>query len=781
MISSPLKPTHQRIFVTILLALISPSKAILDNNSNGLSDVFEHLYNNGELFTPTNPEHLPTADPDSDGWSNLEESVAGTNPFNSSGPTGKTTVSITKGTQASTCILTWPIVAGKTYRLQVSTNLNTWTNVGNLIYAEKGESIHTVPLECTDPNANSSAVLTRVFWRIKVADRDEDLDQITTYEEWIIGTSPYNQDTDGDTKSDREEIAENTNPNNSTDFSARWERVTKILSYHFDEYEPPNNKGKLTKTALWNSALDTNEAITEKIPFTQLKARLETIPFPVSPSLTQVELGLTSGTGYSNLLVGPPCYHATLTHHRFWLHKPKAQPFSSRTHVLVVTKRTINGTALAPSASLEFVTMSENTTTSSPLDVKADLTQNFTGNSPQTEGVEIILHPLDVKEVWSDQISGVEANGFPDKTGPNEIPYIFMGATTGNTVKVKIKLATEVDASIRSQILFRWAPEGVVGELIPEDGTSTFSDGFTVNMSSTFNPGQGRSRYLIMGFDENKNGQLDFTETYKLIQMPHVKSKISTIIPCQFFPVAQADYNASKATLLGWASSTLVQGLYSDSVLHLTAFCNGTVPTYAGSEPTTIKRNEPGLTHPVGVAFTPTTNPGNSIKVLITKDHRLSKKLVESNALRSWLAGEFNSVADEVKADILDARKNGPPSQLLAYSFPAKVTSIGFGVIDADLLLCLGKVTLEKPNIDFNVDMFGHVGGVKISGLAIDLYDFDNAGQELLTYPSRTAAQLQAGFPSLGTGGKVFKTQIDMGGNNPYENPDVIPYTFFPY
>ena len=106
---------------------------------------------------------------------------------------------------------------------------------------------------------------------------------------------------------------------------------------------------------------------------------------------------------------------------------------------------------------------------------------------------------------------------------------------------------------------------------------------------------------------------------------------------------------------------------------------------------------------------------------------------------------------------------------------------MAFGITDPDLLLCLGKVTFENPTIDFDVDMHGFVSKVKVSGLANDLYDFDYEGEELLGYPARKASEVQAGFPSLGGGGKVFKTQIDLGGGNPYSNPDLTPYTFFPY
>jgi hypothetical protein len=115
-----------------------------------------------------------------------------------------------------------------------------------------------------------------------------------------------------------------------------------------------------------------------------------------------------------------------------------------------------------------------------------------------------------------------------------------------------------------------------------------------------------------------------------------------------------------------------------------------------------------------------------------------------------------------------------------SYSMPATEKSLGFGLSDPDLLVSLGRITLQDPVIQFKVTMNGYVNDVKIFGTASDLYDFDYGGEELLGFPARKASEVQAGFPSLGTGGKIFKTSNDLGGGNPYANPELIPYTFFP-
>lgn len=65
--------------------------AQIDTNSNGLADEWEKAWNSGSLFPPS---FDPLADPDGDGWENLIEALAGTNPFDSHPPTGIITPAI---------------------------------------------------------------------------------------------------------------------------------------------------------------------------------------------------------------------------------------------------------------------------------------------------------------------------------------------------------------------------------------------------------------------------------------------------------------------------------------------------------------------------------------------------------------------------------------------------------------------------------------------------------------------------------------------------------------
>jgi hypothetical protein len=48
--------------------------ALVDDNENSISDLWEKLYNSGQLYPST---FLPEADADGDGFSNIDEATTG--------------------------------------------------------------------------------------------------------------------------------------------------------------------------------------------------------------------------------------------------------------------------------------------------------------------------------------------------------------------------------------------------------------------------------------------------------------------------------------------------------------------------------------------------------------------------------------------------------------------------------------------------------------------------------------------------------------------------------
>lgn len=168
--------------VLSFLLFTTAAQAILDQNTNGLSDLWEKQYHNGTLFPIT---ILATEDSDQDGWTNAIEAAAGTDPFNPNLPDGIIATTLTSSLTPGTYTLAWPTIIGKTYRLQASYDLLTWLNIGDPILGET--TSHTLGINVIQPGIPTPP---KLFWRIAASDLDSDNDGLTDSEENQLGTNP---------------------------------------------------------------------------------------------------------------------------------------------------------------------------------------------------------------------------------------------------------------------------------------------------------------------------------------------------------------------------------------------------------------------------------------------------------------------------------------------------------------------------------------------------------------------------------------------------------------
>jgi len=176
---------------TLLATLcVLPTSAILDTNSNGLSDLWERAYNGGELFPTIDFPDRPGDDPDGDGWTNEQEAAAGTDPFDPNPPDGILRPDIihipdTISTPEAITI-TWPTIVGKQYTLMVSPDLVEWLPVEAETLTGSGNQVeYGITLPGSD----------KLFWRVKVEDVDSDGDGLTDAEEALLHTDPHNAQT----------------------------------------------------------------------------------------------------------------------------------------------------------------------------------------------------------------------------------------------------------------------------------------------------------------------------------------------------------------------------------------------------------------------------------------------------------------------------------------------------------------------------------------------------------------------------------------------------------
>jgi len=287
--------------ICLLLAFSrQQAKAILDTNENGLSDIWEKIYNDGDLL----PETLDQlADPDGDGWTNEQEALAGTNPFDANSPLGHVSTGILHSPATYSGVdgngdpilltpeavtITWPTLAGKLYTLQFSPNLQagTWINVQEPILGD-GTPISIVAI-LTQPNGSTPDSL---FWHVKISDIDPDLDNATNYEESILGTNSGIADSDGDGTDDGIEGIGGTNGADAevggspiiNGRESRWihagvrEEIftSNYISGFYHIYDPGSNKG-----ADWVTSKDEYQSIVNSDDFAALSTAAAGFPLP---------------------------------------------------------------------------------------------------------------------------------------------------------------------------------------------------------------------------------------------------------------------------------------------------------------------------------------------------------------------------------------------------------------------------------------------------------------------------------------------------------------------
>jgi hypothetical protein len=161
---------------------------MVDLSGNGMSDIWEWIYNaNG-----TNPN----ADSDGDGFSNLQEALAGTNPFDSNSYP-RIPIMFCSPTNFS---VTLPSVLGKQYQLQSVGELGdtNWIVETNLV-ARSG----------TNVTLSAPMISTIKFYRVGISDVNSDGSGLMNdWEKYQLGLDPFNptsngqQDSNGNAMSD---------------------------------------------------------------------------------------------------------------------------------------------------------------------------------------------------------------------------------------------------------------------------------------------------------------------------------------------------------------------------------------------------------------------------------------------------------------------------------------------------------------------------------------------------------------------------------------------------
>jgi hypothetical protein len=160
----------------MMVALAQATWAI-DNDNDGISDVWQSTYGVGA--------EQAADDPDGDGDINLHEAWAGTDPGN---PESNSRLNHSRDGDQVT--LTWSGVSRMPYIVETSTNLVSWSQVGDEVVSVNGTETASISLSST----------VKTYYRLRIRSTlDTDGDNLCDWEELLLGTTIETLwDTDGD-------------------------------------------------------------------------------------------------------------------------------------------------------------------------------------------------------------------------------------------------------------------------------------------------------------------------------------------------------------------------------------------------------------------------------------------------------------------------------------------------------------------------------------------------------------------------------------------------------
>lgn len=166
------------VVLVLILMIHQTCHGAVDMNGNGQSDVWEMIFNA--------PGMSASGDADGDGFTNADESAAGTDPKDA-GSHPQADIHFQGGLPE----ISWQGERGKMYVLMSSDILTTFAPTGNVAAGNGGEMTFQLP----PPDAHG-------FFRMAISDMDGDGDGVNDWEEYAIGFDSARSHTDRYTPTD---------------------------------------------------------------------------------------------------------------------------------------------------------------------------------------------------------------------------------------------------------------------------------------------------------------------------------------------------------------------------------------------------------------------------------------------------------------------------------------------------------------------------------------------------------------------------------------------------
>jgi len=268
------------------LLVSSQVHAILDKNTNGVSDVWEEMYAAQGLN--------PNLDSDGDGFTNLQEAIAGTNPFD---PKSHPTIGI--GQSGAQIQSSWPTVAGKRYQVMGNASLDPagWQILSTITGTGTPFVLNVDPLQPYH------------FFKLQVSDLNTAGDGLTDWEKLTLGLDPTTQHNKRFDQTDFQRFNAAWNLSSTItvgvvdgSISKGWPDNGVIAIRRSGGVKAVNVHFTLGGTAQQNVDYTANatNVITVPMGATETWVQFTPIPDSVSNNGTKtITLTLTSGTGYT--------------------------------------------------------------------------------------------------------------------------------------------------------------------------------------------------------------------------------------------------------------------------------------------------------------------------------------------------------------------------------------------------------------------------------------------------------------------------------------------------
>lgn len=384
----------------------------------------------------------------------------------------------------------------------------------------------------------------------------------------------------------------------------------------------------------------------------------------------------------------------------------------------------------------------------------------------------LLLLPVDITEVISDQITGNEANKLP--TGK---PYVgddnnpmLMASRDG--VKSHIAVKVSVPDSFASKFLVgvkkinsSTVTKAVPSVPAPQKTLIEFD-------AEEFYPADAQDQTnlyeVVAGYDSNGNGTLEAAEiSLTFDKTPNVDSSP----PHDKFRAVTKQFFVDSCNMVENASNVPGTGIAGEL---LNSFITGNAVPGATVSTFTLRSNEPGLTHPLGAVWS-SANTAIAPQNTFQEGTDTSDKVEQSEFVSKLLDAKIESQKAEISTYFVLHPNETYHDFTFSYSGSDDFNTTDPGVLFSELGKAFGKVTISGEITarcqivgtadlhTFNVIQMGYSGSFE------DVYDFTYYGGASYYGPAMQAACAQTGYATLAAAsrpsGRVFKNRVEFQSN----------------